>query len=75
MRHQKSELWTKWRGLISEQSENGQTVSAFCHDRGLLDSLFYDWKKRLREADALQSGLDVVLNPKLLPREGARTAD
>jgi len=23
-------------------------VKAFCRDRGLRDSLFYDWKKRLR---------------------------
>jgi hypothetical protein len=54
MKQQKSEQWTKWRGLVSEQSESGQTVSAFCHDRGLRDSLFCDWKKRLREAEAVQ---------------------
>ena len=54
MKQQKSEQWTKWRGMVSEQSESGQTVSAFCHDRGLRDSLFYDWKKRLREGEAVQ---------------------
>jgi transposase-like protein len=27
-------------------------VSAFCRDRGLRDSLFYDWKKRIREGEA-----------------------
>jgi hypothetical protein len=27
-------------------------VKAFCADRGLRDSVFYDWKKRLRESDA-----------------------
>jgi hypothetical protein len=27
-------------------------VRAFCLERGLRDSLFYDWKKRLREGDA-----------------------
>src|SRR6266567_8487373 len=54
MRQQKSELWTKWRGLVSEQSQSGQTVKAFCHDRGLRDSHFYDWKKRLREGEAVQ---------------------
>src|ERR1700692_82214 len=52
MRHLKAELWTKWRGLVSEQSQSGQTVSAFCRDRGLRDSLFYDWKKRIREVEA-----------------------
>jgi transposase-like protein len=54
MRQQKSELWTKWRSLVSEQIQSGQTVRAFCHDRGLRDSLFYDWKKRLREGEAAQ---------------------
>jgi hypothetical protein len=52
MKQHRAELLTKWRGLISEQSQSGQTVRAFCHDRGLRDSLFYDWKKRLREAEA-----------------------
>ena len=52
MRQLKAELWAKWRGLVSEQSQSGQTVSAFCRDRGLRDSLFYDWKKRIREGEA-----------------------
>ena len=52
MKHLRAELWTKWRGLVSEQSESGQTVKAFCHDRGLRDSLFYDWKKRIRAGEA-----------------------
>ena len=52
MKQLSAELWTKWRGLVSEQSQSGQTVSAFCRDRGLRDSLFYDWKKRIREVEA-----------------------
>lgn len=51
MRQVRSELWGKWRELVSEQGQSGQTVKAFCHDRGLRDSLFYDWKKRLRESE------------------------
>ncbi len=54
MRQQRTELWTKWRGLVSEQSQSGQTVAAFCRDRGLRDSLFYDWKKRLRQGEAVK---------------------
>jgi transposase-like protein len=50
MRERKAELWTKWRGLLSEQSQSDQTVKAFCLERGIRDSLFYDWKKRLRES-------------------------
>jgi hypothetical protein len=52
MRQQKAELLTKWRELVWEQSQSGQTVRAFCVERGLRDSLFYDWKKRLREGGA-----------------------
>jgi hypothetical protein len=54
MKQHRAELLAKWRGLISEQSQSGQTVRAFCHDRGLRDSLFYDWKKRLREGETVK---------------------
>jgi len=52
MGQHKAELWTKWRGLVSEQGRSGQTVTAFCRARGLRDSQFYDWKKRIRECEA-----------------------
>jgi len=42
----------KWQGLVFEQSQSGQTVAAFCRDRGIRDSQFYDWKKRIREGEA-----------------------
>ena len=51
MRQRGEELWLKWRGLVSEQGRSGQTVAAFCRERGLRESLFYDWKKRLREGE------------------------
>ena len=44
----KPELRSKWSGLISEQSESGETVEAFCRERGLTTSQFYTWRKRLR---------------------------
>jgi transposase-like protein len=46
-------VWAKWRGLVSEQVESGQSVAAFCRDRGLAASQLFAWKKRLREAGAL----------------------
>ena len=52
MKQLREELWMKWRGLVSEQSQSGQTVAAFCRDRGIRDSQFYDWKKRVRECEA-----------------------
>src|ERR1035438_961683 len=50
----KPELRSKWSGLISEQSESGETVEAFCRERGLITSQFYTWRKRLRRSAAEQ---------------------
>jgi hypothetical protein len=50
MREDRREAWTKWRGLISEQAGSGQSVAAFCRQRGLPASQFFAWKKRLRQA-------------------------
>jgi transposase-like protein len=47
-----TEVREQWRGLVMEQSQSGQTVSAFCRERGIRDSQFYDWKKRVREGEA-----------------------
>ena len=48
---QKEEAWARWRGLISEQSESGKSIAGFCRDRELPVCQFYEWKKRLRQAD------------------------
>jgi hypothetical protein len=52
MRERGAEAWTKWRGLISQQTQSGQSAAVFCRERGLRAWLFYAWKKRLREAEA-----------------------
>jgi transposase-like protein len=52
MKQLRVELWMKWRGVVSEQSQSGQTVAAFCRARGIRDSQFYDWKKRIREGES-----------------------
>jgi hypothetical protein len=52
MRHGSTEVWTKWRELVSEQSQSGQSVAAFCGERGLRAWQLYEWKKRLRESEA-----------------------
>ena len=52
MKQSRTEQWAKWRGLFLEQLSSGQTVAAFCRDRGIRDSQFYDWKKGVREGEA-----------------------
>ena len=51
MRELEAEVWTKWRGLISEQARSGQSGAKFCRERGLPVWQFYDWKKRLVEGE------------------------
>lgn len=52
MRRGKTEAWAKWRGLVAEQDLSGQSVAAFCGERGLKSGQFFAWKKRLRESEA-----------------------
>ena len=47
-------VWAKWRKLVSEQVRSGQSVAAFCRERGLCAPHFFAWKKRLREAGTLR---------------------
>ena len=54
MHEHRREMWAKWRGLVSEQSGSGQTIVAFCRDRGLTTSQFYTWRNRLRGSAAEQ---------------------
>ncbi|MHB8302767.1 MAG: IS66 family insertion sequence element accessory protein TnpA [Acidobacteriaceae bacterium] len=51
MRQRRAEVWSKWRGLVSEQSRSGQGVAAFRRERSLREWRFYAWKKRLRESE------------------------
>src|ERR1035441_4119635 len=51
IRERGAELWAKWRGLVSEQIDSGQSVAAFCRERGLTVSQPFAWKKRLRERE------------------------
>jgi hypothetical protein len=47
----KQEEWVRWRGLFSEQKESDQSIAAFCRDRALPVWQFYEWKKRLCQAE------------------------
>lgn len=38
--------------MILEHGGSGQTVEAFCRERGLTTSTFYTWRKRLRGSAA-----------------------
>src|SRR5262249_34861063 len=50
MKQRSEQAFAKWRNLISEQGRSGQSVAAFCRERGLPNAYFFYWKKRLRQA-------------------------
>jgi hypothetical protein len=46
-----------WRDVIQQQAASGQSVSAFCAERGLTEQSLYCWKKRLAEQAAVSFAL------------------
>ena len=62
MKQPSVEAWTKWRGLVSEQLESGQSAAVFCRERGLAVWALYAWKKRVREAEAAKF-VEVAVKP------------
>jgi transposase-like protein len=68
MRERGTELWGKWRELVSEQVASGQSVAAFCREREVTSSQLFAWKKKLREAEAAQF-VEVQLKPSGRPVE------
>lgn len=39
----------QWRQRIAEQESSGQSIRAYCGERGLKESAFYGWRGRLRK--------------------------
>ena len=60
--------------MISEQSGSGQTIVAFCRERGLTTSQFYTWRKRLRGSAAEQFLEVQVARPAARPIPSKRGA-
>lgn len=44
----REQAWSKWRKLVSQQSECGQSVAAFCRQRKLSVPQLYAWRRRLQ---------------------------
>ena len=62
------EKQVKWRRLIAEQKESGQSAAAFCRARGVREALFYYWKKQLQEVAKSQFVEVQVAKPDLSQR-------
>jgi transposase-like protein len=57
-----ADVWEKWRAIVSEQVASGQSVAAFCKERGVTLSQVFAWKKRLRESGKAQF-VEVQIKP------------
>jgi hypothetical protein len=66
MRERGQAARAKWSGVVSEQVDSGQSVAAFCRERGLCTSHFFYWKKRLKQAETGQ-----FLEVQVLPAGGS----
>jgi hypothetical protein len=52
MAKRSDEIWAKWRGLVSEQRKSGQSAAEFCRERGIGVTHFFEWRRKLSEAEA-----------------------
>jgi ATP-dependent helicase YprA (DUF1998 family) len=50
MNQDREQAQAKWRDLVAEQEQSGQSVAAFCRDRELAQTQLTYWKRRVREA-------------------------
>jgi transposase-like protein len=67
------EKQVKWRRLIAEQKESGQSAAGFCRARGVREALFYYWKKQLQEVARSQFVEVQVAKPELRQRHSGAT--
>ena len=47
-----SERGQEWAKVVAEQATSGQTVKAFCRDRGVSEAGFYYWRRELQQRAA-----------------------
>jgi ATP-dependent helicase YprA (DUF1998 family) len=74
MNERREQALAKWRVLVAEQEQSGQSVAAFCQNRELAQSQLTYWKRRLREP-AKAPFVEVQLaQPGVEPRVQARAS-
>lgn len=60
MQQQHEEQRKQWRELFAAQKESGQSIVAFCRERGLREWQFHEWKKRLHPKTESFVAVEVV---------------
>jgi transposase-like protein len=44
---QRGQRQEHWRKIIAEQRNGGESIAAFCRERGISEPQFYSWRRRL----------------------------
>ncbi|MGA7633225.1 MAG: hypothetical protein WCB11_20890 [Terriglobales bacterium] len=73
MNERREQALAKWRSLVAEQEQSGQSVAAFCQTRELPQSQLIYWKRRLREVGRASFVEVQLAQPGAEPRVRART--
>ena len=50
--HEESMMY--WGNVVREHQTSGQSIRAFCDQRGITQTLFYKWRKRLTETNGAE---------------------
>ena len=72
MNERREQALAKWRVLVAEQEQSGQSVAGFCQNRELTQSQLIYWKRRLREAAKARFVEVQLAQPGVEPRVQAR---
>jgi transposase-like protein len=73
MNEHREQNLAKWRSLVAEQEQSGQSVAAFCQTRELVQSQLIYWKRRLREVGRASFVEVQLARPSMEARVRART--
>jgi hypothetical protein len=73
MNERREQALAKWRSLVAEQEQSGQSVAAFCQTRELPQSQLIYWKRRVREVGRASFVEVQLAQPGAEPRVRART--
>lgn len=52
MAKRSDEVWAKGRALVGERSRSGQAAAAFCRERGISVTRFFEWRRKVSGAEA-----------------------
>ena len=58
----------EWRQRVGQQESSGQSIRAFCRERGLKEHAFYGWRQRLRKQNTpVRFALVETKSPETVP--------